>query len=183
MKLIVGLGNPGTRFNFTRHNMGFLALDFYLKRHNGSWSEEPRLNAIFCELEHILPSGKAEKVFLIKPQDFYNLSGLAVANYMRYYKIPTSDILVICDNFDLEFGKVRFRSIGSSGGNNGLKSVDKELASYDYARIRVGTSNPELQAKIGAVDFVLSRFTPEEKEKLPKILDEVCAKIDEFILT
>ena len=172
MKLIVGLGNPGTRFNFTRHNTGFLALDFYLKRHNGSWSEKPRLNAIFCEIEGVL---------FIKPQDFYNLSGVAVANWARFYKIPTSDILVICDNFDLEFGKVRYRTSGSSGGNNGLKSVDKELGSEDYARIRVGTKNNEILSRVGAVNFVLSRFTPEEKSALPRILTEVCEKIDEFI--
>ena len=178
MKLVVGLGNPGTRFNFTRHNTGFLALDFYLKRRDGSWSEKPRLNAIFCEIEGVL---NGEKVLLIKPQDFYNLSGVAVASYARYYKIPASDILVICDNFDLEFGKVRFRSSGSSGGNNGLKSVDKELGSSDYARIRVGTKNDAILSKVGAVDFVLSRFTPEEKAALPGILIEVCERIDEFI--
>ena len=175
MKLIVGLGNPGARYNFTRHNTGFLALDFYLKRNNGSWSEKPRLGSIFHEIEH------ENKVVLIKPQDYYNSSGLSVANYARYYKIPTSDILVICDNFDLEFGKVRYRDFGSAGGNNGLKSIDKELSSTDYARIRVGTKNDEILSKVGAVDFVLSRFTPEEKEKLPKILTEVCEKIDEFI--
>ena len=178
MKLIVGLGNPGARFNFTRHNIGFLALDFYLKRYGGTWSEKPRLNALFCEMERVLDG---EKVVFIKPQDFYNLSGVAVANWARYYKIPTSDILVICDNFDLEFGKVRFRETGVAGGNNGLKSVDKELSTSDYARIRVGTKNEEILARLGAVDFVLSRFTPEEKEKLPQILAEACEKIDEFI--
>lgn len=188
MKLIVGLGNPGTRFNFTRHNTGFLALDFYLKRYGGSWSEKPRLNAIFCEIEGNSggsggknANSRHEKVIFIKPQDFYNLSGVAVANYMRYFKIPLQDILVICDNFDLEFGKVRYRDSGSAGGNNGLKSIDKELSSTDYARIRVGTLNPEILGKVGAVDFVLSRFTPEEKEKLPGVLAEVCGKINEFI--
>lgn len=181
MKLIVGLGNPGTRFNFTRHNLGFLALDFYLKRCGGSWSEKPRLNAIFYELEQKKADGSLEKVIFIKPQDFYNLSGLAVANYMRYYKTKPSDILVICDNFDLEFGKVRFRSSGSSGGNNGLKSIDKELGSEDYARLRIGTANPEVFSRVGAVDFVLSRFSLEEKENLPAILSEVSEKIDEFI--
>lgn len=172
MKLVVGLGNPGTRYNFTRHNTGFLALDFYLKQYHGSWSEKPRLGAIFAEIEGNL---------FIKPQDFYNLSGLAVANFARYYKIPLSDILVICDNFDLEFGKIRFKKTGSPGGNNGLKSVDKELGSSDYAHIRVGTLNSEILGRVGAVDFVLSRFTPEEKAKLPEILTEVNEKINEFI--
>ena len=173
MKLVVGLGNPGTKYNFTRHNFGFLALDFYLKRCGGSWAEKPRLGAIYTRIGDVL---------FIKPQDFYNLSGQAVAAYMRYYKIPLSDILVICDNFDLEFGKIRYRSSGVAGGNNGLKSVDKELGTPDYPRLRLGTENSELKNKIGAVDFVLSKFTPEEKEQLPQILSEVCGKIDEFIL-
>lgn len=173
MKLVVGLGNPGDKFNFTRHNFGFLALDFYLKRNNANWAEKPRFSAIFCKIGDVL---------FIKPQDFYNLSGQAVAAYARYYKIPTSDILVICDNFDLSFGKIRYRSSGVAGGNNGLKSVDKELGSTDYPRLRLGTENTELKNKIGAVDFVLSKFTPEEKARLPEILNEVCSKIDEFIL-
>lgn len=172
MKLIVGLGNPGTRFAFTRHNFGFLALDFYLKRKDASWSEKPRLSAIFARLDD---------VFLIKPQDFYNLSGKAVAAYMQYYKIASSDILVICDNFDLEFGKIRYRSSGSTGGNNGLKSIDQELGGSDYPRLRLGTENVDLRGKMSAADFVLGKFTPEEKAKLPEILDEVCKKIDEFI--
>ena len=182
MKLIVGLGNPGARYNFTRHNTGFLTLDFYLKRCGGSWSEKPRLGAIFCEIEHILADGDREKVIFIKPQDYYNSSGLSVANYVRYYKIPLSDVLVVCDNFDLNFGKVRYRDSGLAGGNNGLKSIDQELSSSNYARVRVGTKNDEILSKVGAVDFVLSRFTPEEKEKLPAVLTEVYEKINEFIV-
>ena len=118
MKLVIGLGNPGNQYNFTRHNAGFLALDFYFKTNGLSWEEKPRLSAIHK---------RSGDVIFIKPQDFYNLSGKAVAEYVRYYKIPTSDILVICDNFDLEFGKVRFRSAGAAGGNDGLKSVDEYL--------------------------------------------------------
>lgn len=172
MKLIVGLGNPGTRFAFTRHNFGFLTLDFYLKRCGGSWSEKPRLSAIFARIDD---------VFFIKPQDFYNLSGKAVAAWMKYYKIKPSDVLVICDNFDLEFGKIRFRSSGSAGGNNGLKSIDQELGNSEYPRLRLGTENAPVREKLGATDFVLSKFTPEEKAQLPEILSEICDKIDEFI--
>lgn len=100
---------------------------------------------------------------------------------MRYYKIPASDILVICDNFDLEFGKIRFRSSGSTGGNNGLKSIDKELSTSDYPRLRLGTENTAIREKVGATDFVLGKFTPEEKARLPEILEEACDRIDEFI--
>lgn len=173
MKLVIGLGNPGNRYNFTRHNIGFLALDFYFKVNKATWNDKPRLGAI---------SGRIGDTLFIKPQDFYNDSGRAVAEYMRYYKIPASDILVICDNFDLELGKVRFRSSGAAGGNNGLKSIDEMLHSSDYPRIRVGTGNDELRQKVGDVDFVLSKFTPEEKAKLPEILGEILGKIDEFLL-
>jgi PTH1 family peptidyl-tRNA hydrolase len=172
MKLVVGLGNPGNKYNFTRHNSGFLALDFYFALHKLNWSDKPRLGAI---------NGRTNDVLFIKPQDFYNDSGRAVAEFARYYKVPTSDILVICDNFDLEFGKVRYRSSGVAGGNNGLKSVDSYLKTSDYPRIRIGTGNDALRSKLGDVEFVLSRFTPEEKERLPEVLGQVAEKIDEFI--
>ena len=172
MKLIVGLGNPGNRYSFTRHNVGFLALDFYFKRHQAEWRDKPFLGAI---------RGVIGDNLFIKPQNFYNETGKVVADYMRHFKIPASDILVICDNFDLEFGAVRYRASGSAGGNNGLKSIDKALGSSDYARIRVGTGNDELRVGLGDIDFVLSKFTPEEKERLPEILAETTAKIDEII--
>lgn len=171
MKLVVGLGNPGTRYNFTRHNVGFLALDFYFKVNKASWNDKPRLGAIY---------GRMSDVLFIKPQDFYNDSGRAVQAYMHYYKIPASDILVICDNFDLDFGKIRYRSSGLAAGNNGLKSIDSTLGSSDYPRLRIGTENDEVRKKVGDVDFVLSKFTPGEKELLPGVLREVCDKIDEF---
>ena len=170
MKLVVGLGNPGSRYNFTRHNSGFLALDFYGKIHGLEWGE--KFGAVAC---------REGDVWFVKPQDFYNESGRAVAELARYYKIATKDILVICDNFDLEFGKVRYRSTGAAAGNNGLKSIDEHLKTADYPRIRIGTENDALRKKLGDVEFVLSRFTDDEKSALPEILNEVCDKIDEFI--
>ena len=170
--MVVGLGNPGNQYNFTRHNFGFLTLDYFLKRCGGSFGVKPLLGAI---------TGRVGDVLFVKPQDFYNLSGRAVAAIARYYKIEVSDILVVCDNFDLEFGKMRLRSGGSAGGNNGLKSVDAELGTTDYARLRLGTGNDELRRKMGDVDFVLSRFTPEEKERLPEVLEEARGKIETWI--
>ncbi len=172
MKLVVGLGNPGNQYNFTRHNSGFLALDFYFKRNNLSWGVKPHLGAIM---------GRKNDILFIKPQDFYNLSGKAVGEYMRYYKIAPEDVLVICDNFDLEFGKVRHRSTGAAGGNNGLKSIDQALGGNNYQRIRIGTSNVELRKKLGDTEFVLGKFTPDEKEKLPQILAEAEKMINDFI--
>ncbi len=172
MKLIVGLGNPEAKYNFTRHNTGFLALDFYFKLNHLSWGAKPRYGAIF---------GRRDDVLFIKPQDYYNLSGRAVREFMRFYKIPTSDILVICDDFNLDFGKFRYRAHGSAGGNNGLKSVIAEIGTEDFPRLRIGTGNDALRAKIGDVDFVLSKFTLEEKIQLPEILKGVSNKIDEII--
>ena len=170
--MVVGLGNPGNQYNFTRHNFGFLALDFYFVGYHLSWGVKPRYGAI---------TGRRGDFLFVKPQDFYNLSGRAVRELARYYKVPTSDILVVCDDFCLEFGKVRFRAKGSDGGNNGLKSVTAELRTSDFARLRLGTGNDELRGKIGDTDFVLGKFTPEEKAKLPEILGVACQKIDEFL--
>ena len=172
MKLVAGLGNPEAKYNWTRHNTGFLALDFYFKVHGLTWEGRPRLGAVF---------GRAGDVIFMKPQDFYNLSGKAVLEYMRYYKIATSDILVVCDDFNLEFGVVRYRSSGSAGGNNGLKSIISELGTADFARLRVGTRNDELKKRMGDVDFVLSKFAPEEKAALPGILRALTERIDEEI--
>ncbi len=172
MKLIVGLGNPETKYNWTRHNTGFLALDFYFKVHHLSWEGKPRYGAIFARKDDIL---------FVKPQDYYNESGLAVQKFVNFYKIPLSEILVICDDFNLEFGKIRYRQSGSAGGNNGLKSITKSLGTESFARIRVGTGNDELRKKIGDTDFVLSKFTPEEKEKLPEVLGSLSDKIDSLI--
>ena len=138
MKLVVGLGNPGSRYNFTRHNVGFLALDFYFKVEKISWNNKLRYGAIW---------GRKDDVIFIKPQDFYNESGKAVREFVKFYKIGFSDILVVCDDFNLDFGKIRYRSKGSSGGNNGLKSIISELNTEEFARIRLGTENNEVRKK------------------------------------
>ena len=171
MKLVVGLGNAGVRYNFTRHNFGFLALDYYLKKRGLVWEAQPKFGAVWA---------RDGETFFVKPQDFYNLSGRAVAEFARYFKIASSDILVVCDNFDLKFGLIRFKARGSAGGNNGLKSIDAALKTSDYARLRLGTENNDERRHMDAAEFVLSRFTSEEKAHLPEILDEAVARIDKF---
>ena len=168
MKLIVGLGNPENKYNFTRHNTGFLVLDYYFKVKGLSWSEKPRLGALW---------GREDDTIFIKPQEYYNESGRAVAAYMHYYKISASDILVICDDFNLEFGKIRYRASGSAGGNNGLKSIIASIGTEDFPRIRIGTANDDLRARVGDVGFVLSKFTAVEKEALNEVLDEAISRI------
>lgn len=172
MKLIVGLGNPGNEYNFTRHNYGFLALDFYATLRHLTW-EKPKFNAIWLK--------DGDRIF-IKPQTFYNDSGIAVAAFARFYKIDPADILVICDDFELVFGKNRYREHGSAGTNNGLKSVTQHLKTDGFPRLRLGTGNDALRHQIGDVDFVLGRFTSAEKDQLPPILTSIAEKIDQLTL-
>ena len=172
MKLIVGLGNPGNQYNFTRHNSGFLMLDFYAKVKELNWEQHPKFDAIWLK--------NGDHLF-IKPQTFYNDVGRSVQQFLRFYKIPLSNMLVVCDDFSLEFGKLRFREKGTAGGNNGLKSINESLSTSDYPRLRLGTANDSLRRKLGDTDFVLGRFTDEERENLPEILTSAIVKIDEFL--
>ena len=172
MKLIVGFGNPGNQYNLTRHNFGFLALDFYAKINQLNWAEKPHWNAIVAKDEE-------RNLLLIKPQTFYNDQGVCVKAICSCYKIQPKDILIICDDFNLPFGKIRFRERGSSGGNNGLKSVIAYLGD-DFPRLRLGSGNDQLRSRIGDVDFVLSKFTDDEREQLPKILREISKFMSEY---
>lgn len=172
MKLIVGLGNPGDRYNFTRHNFGFLALDFFCKVDQLSWEKTPKFNGIWT---------KSSQTILLKPQTFYNDSGKSVRAFASYYKIPLSSTLVVCDDFALPFGALRFREKGSAGGNNGLKSCIAELKTEDFPRLRLGTGNDALRKKLGDTDFVLARFTKDEQTLLPNILMDTKNRLDAFI--
>ena len=171
MKLIVGFGNPGNMYNFTRHNTGFLALDFYAKIKKLDFERGQKFDAKLFRVDNAI---------FIKPQTFYNEVGKSIAGFKNFYKIKNEDILVICDDFNLEFGKIRLREKGSAGGNNGLKSTIESLGTDNFKRLRIGTANDTLRKKIGDTDFVLGKFTDAEKEKLPEVLREICAKIDDF---
>ena len=171
-QLIVGLGNPGSQYNFTRHNFGFLALDFYAKIKGFAWQPHQKHAAIWAEDD--------DRIF-IKPQTFYNDSGLAVRDFAKFYKIPPEEILVICDDFNLDFGQLRYRQNGTAGGNNGLKSTILYLGTDQFPRLRLGTSNA-MRARLGDTDFVLSKFTLEEKSQLPTILKKVAEKIDDLLV-
>ena len=161
MQLIVGLGNPGNQYNFTRHNFGFLLLDFYFKAHHLEWAPHAKFHSAYAKID--------DRIFL-KPQTFYNDSGLAVRECLDFYKLSPSDLLVICDDFHLPFGTTRLRASGSAGGNNGLKSIISTLGTESFPRLRLGTGNDALRQQLGDVDFVLSKFTPEERQALPCLL-------------
>lgn len=171
MKVIVGFGNPGSKYNFTRHNLGFLALDFYAKTHKLTWQNKPKFNAIVAKNDE-------NDTLFIKAQTYYNEVGQSVRAILDFYKLSPQDILVICDDFNLEFGKIRFRERGSAGGNNGLKSIIAHLGTEDFPRLRIGTANDDIRSKVGDTDFVLSRFSEQEYAELPTILREIESFID-----
>lgn len=159
-----GFGNPGHKYNFTRHNFGFLALDFYVKVHNLEFRPQTKFKADIAQTDGLL---------LVKPQTFYNDVGLSIRSIYDFYKLTPQDLLIICDDFNLPFGKLRFRERGSAGGNNGLKSAIAHLGTEDFPRLRLGTGNDSLRSRISDVDFVLSKFTPEEHDQLPTVLREI----------
>ncbi len=153
MKVIVGLGNPGPRYKDTRHNVGFQTLEELARRHPVQ-RQESRFDAIIAHLQV-----KQEKVFLLKPLTYMNLSGKAVRALIAYYKIDLKDIIVIYDDMDLPVGNVRVRSAGGTGGHRGMSSLVESLGTREFARIRIGIGRPPHEA----IDWVLGRFSPEER--------------------
>ena len=173
MKLIVGLGNPGKEYEKTRHNAGFLCLEKYFLKNDIKPKLNKSFNALVAEVNDL---GK-KNIFLM-PQTYMNLSGEAVEKARSYYGIDVSDILVIYDDMDIEFGSLRIRESGSAGGHNGIKNIIMHEATLDIKRVRVGISS---HLDKDAKDYVLGKFNKEELETMDKITNEVCEIIDEFI--
>ncbi len=165
IKLIVGLGNPGRRYARTRHNVGFMIVDELARRLGCRGWRDERL-ASLCEAPC-----KPDPVLLIKPQTFMNLSGHAVVAYASRAKAVPESILVVGDDLDLPFGRLRLRPGGSAGGHNGLRSIAAELQSDTFARLRVGIGRP---AGGDPIDYVLAQFSEEESTDLPTIVDAAC---------
>jgi PTH1 family peptidyl-tRNA hydrolase len=154
MKIVVGLGNPGTKYTGTRHNIGFDVID-YLAAAPGCSAFRERFEAVVAEVKE-----GDETVLLVKPQTFMNLSGRAVRAVLDFYKLPVEQVLVVCDDFNLPLGKLRVRAKGSAGGQKGLQNIQDQLGTDVFARLRIGVGQP---APGEAVDFVLSRFKPGER--------------------
>ena len=169
MKLIFAQGNPGSKYARTRHNAGFLAIDFYARQHAATFQAKAKFHADIAET-----TVGEEKVLLVKPTTFYNETGQSARTLADFYKLQGSDILVLHDELSLPFGTLRLREKGSDAGNNGIKSLNAHLGE-DYTRLRIGTWN-ELADRAGSFDFVLSNFSAEESAKLesdifPKVTD------------
>ena len=156
MKLIVGLGNPGSKYRDTRHNVGFKVVDELARRRDvQSWNE--KFGGLEAKTWFIDVA-----VVLAKPLSFMNLSGQAVQAFSAFYKIETPDILVIVDDVELPLGRLRARPSGSAGGHNGLKSVISSLGTHEFPRLRVGVGRGEAGSNLS--NFVLGRFSDEERE-------------------
>jgi PTH1 family peptidyl-tRNA hydrolase len=156
MKIIVGLGNPGSSYNDTRHNVGFIVLDNYL----GDVKWKKKFNAEYYE--EII---NGEKVLFVKPLTYMNLSGDAVVQFVNYYDIDLSDILVVHDDLDLKFGTYKLKTNSSDGGHNGIKSIINRLNSKDFARLKIGISHDR---SIDTKDYVLGNFSKEERKIIVK---------------
>lgn len=175
MKLIFAQGNPGSEHGKTRHNVGFLALDFYAAAKEVEFQPKSKFQADIAEI-----TVGEEKVLLVKPTTYYNETGQAARALTDFYKIPTEDILVIHDELALPFGTIRTREKGSDAGNNGIKSLNDHLGE-NYARIRVGVWN-DFADRVPATHFVLSQFSSDEVGKLKNdIFPKIAELIDDFI--
>lgn len=159
--LIAGLGNPGPKYELTRHNIGFLTLDQLADGHKAEFKVER--HAERAEMKY-----KGKTLHLIKPTTYMNLSGKAVSYWLQQLSIPRENLLVILDDIALPLGSLRMRTKGSSAGHNGLNSIEEVLGGQNYSRLRFGIGNDF--GKGQQADYVLSNFTPEELEQLPPII-------------
>lgn len=162
MKLIIGLGNFENKYLFTRHNAGFMAVDFFTGSNAQVFKQEKKLKSMIAKF-----SFNGEDLILVKPLTYMNLSGEAVSAVMSYYKIDIKDILVIYDDISLDLGRVRFRDSGSDGGHNGIKSIIKHLGTNEFDRLKIGIGP---QPNIPSEAYVLQNFTTEELDSLKDVL-------------
>ncbi|MFH0834213.1 MAG: aminoacyl-tRNA hydrolase [Patescibacteria group bacterium] len=176
MKLILGLGNPEKDYGKTRHNFGFRAVDFLAEKLGfPDFKLEKKFKAELTEKEI-----HGEKIFLVKPQTFMNLSGESAGALLNFYKPKIENFLVISDDLDLPFGTLRFREGGSAGGHNGLKSLIAHFGTENFARLRLGIGN-ELLDVMPSEEFVLAKFTPNEEKQIPDILTKASGIIEKFL--
>ena len=171
MRVVVGLGNPGSKYLFTRHNLGFMTIDALT-------GDNPFQNKHKSLIQKKEIEGR--KVLLVKPQTFMNLSGRAVLDIIRFYKIPLENLLVIHDDKDLPFGAMKFQKSRGHGGHNGIKNIHQELRSKDYFRLKMGVAG-EQKPMQDTSDFVLAPFNKTEQEQLPDLLDRAVKAIECFI--
>lgn len=173
VKLIVGLGNPGKKYDDTRHNIGFRVIDELAKNFQINVNQE-KFKGVYG-FETI----KGEKVFLLKPLTFMNLSGESVKPLMDYYKISVDDVVVVYDDLDLPPGKIRLRQKGGHGGHNGIKSLLAHLGTENFKRIRVGIGRPEPGHAVA--NYVLSTFRPDERVEMDEAVSQAVKACESWL--
>lgn len=169
--LVVGLGNIGSEYANTRHNMGFMVLDAWAQASNAVFSTQR-----YGDIAEV--SFKGHRITLLKPSTYMNLSGKAVRYWMQEKKIALENLLIVSDDLNLPFGSIRMRKNGSDGGHNGLKNINELLGTQEYARIRLGIGNDFSRGH--QIDFVLGKLSPEELELMPKISEKVIEGVKAF---
>lgn len=179
MKFIIGLGNPGLKYRKTRHNAGFMVLDFLasdLTNSKVSWRNNKNLKSKTCQADFL-----NQELLLIKPQTYMNNSGQTIPLIKKKYpKFDIKDLVVIYDDIDLDFGKIRIKDDSSSGGHNGIKSLIHHLGTQEFNRIKIGVNN-DLRNKIPADKFVLSHFSRDEIKEFENIFQKVSRELQSLI--
>lgn len=173
MKLIVGLGNPGKEYELTRHNVGFMVLEKIAEVLKVSLNKQ-KFNGIFGECNY-----NGEKILLVKPQTYMNLSGNCVKEVANFYKVNVEDIVIIYDDIDIEFGRIKIRPSGSPGTHNGMRNITEMLQTQKFPRVRVGTGRKREDEQLR--DYVLSEFDKSEMETLEKSIETAGKAIIELL--
>ena len=174
-KLIVGLGNPGLRYKYTRHNVGFMFIDSLVKDYNLDFHLDKKLKSMIASY---IINGDSDKttVLFAKPVTYMNNSGEAVENIVKYYNIPLEDILIIHDDLDLPTSKVRIRAHGSSGGQKGMQSIIDHMKTNEIKRIRIGIDKDG-----DTIDYVLSKFPKEDKNKMTDVFNKSSQMVKDYL--
>lgn len=173
MKCIVGLGNVGKKYEDTRHNVGFMVVDEFLNKHNIELDKQK------FKGNYTIATINGEKVLIIEPMTYMNLSGEAVRPLMDYYKVDVEDLVVLYDDLDMPQGRIRIRQKGSAGGQNGMRSIIQHLGTQEFKRIRLGIGRPEGRKPV--VDYVLQKFSDDEMITMQKVIDHTIEALETFI--
>lgn len=174
MYIIAGLGNPGRQYEMTRHNIGFHTIDYIADQLH------VKINKLKFKALYGETNIAGEKVLLVKPQTYMNLSGDSIGDFAEFYKLPPENIIIINDDVSLEAGRIRVRAKGSAGGHNGLKSIIYRLQSDEFPRVKIGVGAPEHE-DYDLKDYVLGRFTREEIPILEKSIINAAGAVEEII--
>ncbi len=173
MKMIVGLGNPGRKYEHTKHNVGFMTVDRLAEKYNVQFKK----NTFEAEVAECFVNG--EKILLVKPQTFMNESGRAVGPLMTYFGIYPEELVVVYDDLDLTLGKIRLRQKGSAGGHNGIKSLISHLNTQEFDRIKIGIDRPKVGMTV--VNHVLSPFAKDDQPLIAASIDKAVAATIDYI--